>query len=91
MNNLIKKENIFFLISGGGRKNKILVDKIKKYLNHSKVNLFNIDDFGYNGDFIESQAFGYLAIRTYLNLPISFPETTRCKEPTIGGFIKKNF
>ena len=51
----------------------------------------NIDDFGFNGDFTESQAFGYLAIRSYLGLPISFPETTSCKDPTVGGEINKNF
>jgi len=40
-----------------------------------------------DGDFIESQAFGYLAIRSYLNLPISFPKTTRCKKPVSGGIV----
>ena len=35
-----------------------------------------IDDFGIDGDFVESQAFAYLAIRSYLDLPISFPKTT---------------
>ena len=40
---------------------------------------------------MESQAFAYLAIRSYLGLPISFPETTGCKEPTTGGVIVKNY
>ena len=44
-----------------------------------------------NGDFIESQAFSYLSVRTLLNFPISFPTTTNCKNPTIGGTINKNF
>ena len=42
-----------------------------------------------DGDFIESQAFAYLAVRSYLKLPISFPETTGCKKPTTGGKIIK--
>ena len=42
-----------------------------------------------DGDFVESQAFAYLATRSYLNLPISFPETTGCKKPSIGGVIVK--
>jgi anhydro-N-acetylmuramic acid kinase len=50
-----------------------------------------IDDYGVDGDFIESQAFAYLAIRSYLNLPISFPETTGVREPCTGGIIIKNF
>ena len=47
--------------------------------------------YNYDGDFIESQAFAYLAIRSYLSLPISFPSTTRCKKPISGGEIIKNF
>ena len=50
-----------------------------------------IDDYGIDGDFVESQAFGYLAIRSFLNLPISFPSTTRCKNPVTGGVMVKNF
>ena len=57
----------------------------------SKIIFYPIDKFGINGDFVESQAFGYLAIRTLLDLPITFPNTTSCKSPTSGGVIIKNF
>ena len=50
-----------------------------------------IDDHGVDGDYVESQAFAYLAIRSYLKLPISFPSTTGCQEPCTGGEIVKNF
>ena len=43
-----------------------------------------------DGDFVESQAFAYLAIRSYLKLPISFPETTYVNKPCTGGIIIKN-
>ena len=43
------------------------------------------------GDFVESQAFAYLAIRSYLKLPISFPFTTGVSWPCTGGVIVKNF
>ena len=52
-----------------------------------KVFLSSIDDYGIDGDFIESQAFAFLAIRTILELPISFPTTTGCAKPTVGGKI----
>ena len=55
------------------------------------LNITLIDKFGIDGDFVESQAFAYLAIRSYLKLPISFPETTGCKKPCTGGVIVKNF
>ena len=48
-----------------------------------------IDILKVDGDYIESQAFAFIAIRTYLKLPISFPSTTNCKLPTIGGTIIK--
>ena len=74
------------IICGGGRKNKFLVNKIEKKIN-KKLKL--IDHFGIDADFIESQAFAYLAIRSYLNLPISFPETTGVTVPSTGGIIIK--
>ena len=56
-----------------------------------EISLFPIEKIGIDGDFVESQAFGYLAIRSFLKLPISFPNTTRCKIPTSGGILVKNF
>ena len=90
--NTATDNKIKYLISGGGRKNIALLDYIKDNLdNKNSYVLDNIDKYGFNGDHIESQAFGYLAIRSFLNLPISFPATTGCKEPTIGGKLVENF
>ena len=72
------------VVCGGGRKNKFLFKRISKKLKYS---FQPIDNFGIDGDFIESQAFAYLAIRSYLKLPISFPETTGCLRPCTGGAI----
>ena len=76
------------LICGGGRKNKVLLKKIKENLNNN-INLKLIDDYKVNGDFVESQAFAYLAVRSILKLPISFPGTTGCKNPSLGGKLIK--
>ena len=75
------------IVCGGGRKNKFLLKRISKKLKYS---LQPIDNFGIDGDFVESQAFAYLAIRSYLKLPISFPETTGVKKSCTGGVIVKN-
>jgi|TARA_B100001063_G_C16717004_1_gene531290 anhydro-N-acetylmuramic acid kinase len=72
------------LLCGGGRKNKVLIKMIKKKLPNN-INLKLIDDYQINGDFVESQAFAFLAARSILSLPISFPSTTGCKTPTTGG------
>jgi len=83
---------IKFLVCGGGRKNDFLIQSIKDYLSQKKnISLNSIDDYNLDGDYIESQAFGYLAIRSFLNLPISFPKTTGCDVPTVGGKMVKNF
>jgi anhydro-N-acetylmuramic acid kinase len=83
---------IKFLVCGGGRKNDYLINSIENYLSHKKnISLNSIDDYSLNGDYIESQAFGYLAIRSFLNLPISFPKTTGCVTPTVGGKLADSF
>jgi len=79
------------LMCGGGRKNDFLIESINENLDRNKDILMNIDNYGFDGDFVEAQAFGYLSIRTFLDLPISFPKTTGCKVPTVGGIIVENF
>jgi anhydro-N-acetylmuramic acid kinase len=74
------------ILCGGGRKNNFLVERLKEENRVIKL----IDDYGIDGDFVESQAFAYLAIRSYLKIPISFPMTTGCSEPCTGGVIIKN-
>jgi anhydro-N-acetylmuramic acid kinase len=82
---------IKYLVCGGGRKNSVLIQTIKDYLVKKNISLVSIDDYDLNGDYIESQAFGYIAIRSFLNLPISYPKTTGCETPTVGGNLVKNF
>ena len=74
---------------GGGRKNKYLIESIKN--NFENISIESIDQYEIDGDYVESQAFAYLAIRSLLKLPISFPTTTGCKEPASGGVLTKNF
>ena len=50
----------------------------------------SLDDNNWNADAMEAQAFAYLAIRSYLEFPISFPSTTGCQKPCSGGQLVKN-
>ena len=87
-----QKNSITFLLCGGGRKNSNLINCIKNYIsNENNITLKFIDNYNLNGDYIESQAFGYLSIRSFLKLPISYPKTTGCELPTVGGKLIKNF
>ena len=88
--NLDKVTELNILICGGGRKNLFLFDSIKKKL-PSSMNFSLIDDYKIDGDFVESQAFAYLAIRSYLKKIISFPKTTNVERPCSGGVLIENY
>jgi anhydro-N-acetylmuramic acid kinase len=88
--NFEKDKVLNVLICGGGRKNSFLVNSIKNKI-PSNVNLCSIDDYKINGDFVESQAFAYLAIRSLLKKIISFPKTTNVKNSCTGGVLVKNY
>ena len=83
-----KKINIFnvskIILVGGGRKNLTLNDFLNKKFADIVVTAENI---GLDGDSMEAQAFAYLAVRCYLGLKITFPETTGVKEAKSGGVL----
>jgi len=88
--NFDKVKELNILICGGGRKNLSLINSIKDKL-PSNIKLLLIDDYKIDGDFIESQAFAYIAIRSFLKKIISFPKTTDVEKPCSGGVLIKNF
>ena len=88
--NFDKNKKVNVLISGGGRKNLSLMKGIKDKL-PSNVNFSPIDNYKIDGDFIESQAFAYLAIRSFLKKKISFPKTTNVNKSCHGGTIIENY
>ena len=77
------------ILTGGGRKNIFILDKLNEYYKDKKITVSLIDKYGFDGDLIESQMFGYLAIRSIKNLPISTPLTTGVKHPISGGILYK--
>ena len=92
LKHISQKKNILFLVCGGGRKNSNLISRLKNYISNEKnITLEIIDNYNLKGDYIESQAFAFLAIRSFLNLPISFSSTTGCKKFTVGGKLVENF
>ena len=85
-----KTNKINLLVCGGGRRNLTLIENIRNKLPNN-INLDLIDDYNINGDFIESQAFAYLAIRSLLKKEISFVKTTNVKKSCTGGILVKNY
>ena len=88
--NLDKDLELKILICGGGRKNLSLINNIKDKL-PLNMKLSLIDDYKINGDFVESQAFAYLAIRSYLKKIISLPKTTNVRNSCTGGVLVENY
>lgn len=72
------------IVCGGGRYNKATLWMLKE---HISAQIKTAEDVGWNGDAVEAEAFAYLAVRTKLGLPISFPMTTGAPHPITGGRI----
>jgi len=85
-----ENEKLLIIVCGGGRKNLSLIKSIRKRL-PKNISLKVIDDYKIDGDFIESQAFAYLAIRSMLKKEISYPKTTNVQNPCTGGILVKNY
>ena len=71
-----------WLITGGGRHNSFMMEELSKRLGFK---VMPVEDVGWNGDALEAQAFAFLAVRSLLNLPLSFPSTTGVPMELTGG------
>ncbi|MBP45525.1 MAG: anhydro-N-acetylmuramic acid kinase [Deltaproteobacteria bacterium] len=71
-----------WLVTGGGRRNKALMMELRHRL---KTEVKPVEEVGWQGDFLEAQAFGYLAVRSLKKLPLSLPSTTGVEQPMTGG------
>ena len=51
--------------------------------------VLSAEDAGWRGDFIEAEAFAYLAARSVKGLPLSLPSTTGVPHPMPGGRLHR--
>ncbi len=72
------------IIMGGGAKNHTIVQFLRSLL---PMEIENIAHYGVPENYVESQAFAFLAARRLQNLPISFPGTTGVAQPITGGIV----
>ena len=82
---LLRNKIELIILTGGGRKNLFIKKKLKTILKSKNIKVINIDNYGLNGNMIEAQMFGYLAIRSLKKLTISTPSTTGVQKPISGG------
>lgn len=74
------------LVTGGGRHNRALMTALAALL---PFPVSAVEAVGWNGDALEAQAFGYLAVRSLRGLPLSLPSTTGARRPTQGGRLHR--
>lgn len=79
---LLPQSPALWIVSGGGAHNPILLRMIQ---DKTTGVVKKAADFGWDGDAIEAQAWGFLAVRSYYGLPLSFPGTTGVHAPVSGG------
>ena len=75
-----------WIICGGGRHNPVLMEALRARLPGEVV---AAEEVGWRGDFLEAEAFAYLAVRSVKRLPLSLPSTTGVPRPMTGGVLHR--
>ena len=74
-----------WLVCGGGRHNPSIMAALRARLGA----VAPVEDVGWDGDALEAQCFGFLAVRVLRGLALSFPGTTGVGRPLPGGRIQE--
>ena len=74
------------LVTGGGRHNPVLMEMLQAALDCA---VMPVEAAGLDGDMLEAQAFGYLAVRVARGLPTSCPGTTGVRAAVSGGVVSR--
>ena len=75
-----------WIVGGGGAKNRTLMAMLERLL---EAEVMNADAIGWSSDFLEAQAFAYLALRSLEGLPLTYPTTTGVSAPVTGGIVSE--
>lgn len=76
-----EKPDVWY-VCGGGRHNPALMEGLQKTLN---APVLSGDSLGWNGDALEAECFGFLAVRVLRQLPLSAPNITGAPDFLPGG------
>ena len=78
------------VLSGGGAYNRAIIKVLEELTQKYGIITLTAQSLGLSTDFIEAEAWAYLAIRSIYNLPITFPTTTGCLTPLSGGRLVRH-
>ncbi len=73
-----------WIVVGGGVRNPTILGMLSERL---AVPVVTGEVVGWASDFIEAQAFGFMAVRSVRGLPLTFPTTTGIAAPLSGGTL----
>lgn len=74
------------VVAGGGAHNPTLLRMLAE---RTGARVRPAGEIGLSTDFLEAQAFAYLAVRSLRGLPLTFPGTTGVAAPTPGGVLAR--
>jgi anhydro-N-acetylmuramic acid kinase len=74
------------VVCGGGSHNRTMLAMLAE---RSGLQTATAAELGWAGDFIEAEAFAFLAARSIAGLPLSFPTTTGVPRPMPGGIVAR--
>ena len=75
-----------WIVSGGGTHNPHMMEGLRRVLG---PDMMTADMAGFSSDFMEAQAFAYLAVRRLKKLPSTYPGTTGAADPVVGGMVAR--
>ena len=78
------------VVSGGGVHNGAIMKSLKQLTQKNGIIILTARSLGLCSDFLEAEAWAYLAIRSIYQLPITFPTTTGCDRPRSGGKLARH-
>jgi anhydro-N-acetylmuramic acid kinase len=76
-----------FIVAGGGIRNPVLMRMLAERV--APAGVTTADAVGWSADSLEAQGFAYLAVRSLMGLPLSFPTTTGVPHPMPGGVVAR--
>jgi anhydro-N-acetylmuramic acid kinase len=81
------EEPQLWIVCGGGRRNRAIMADLAGRVQHAVV---PAEAVGFDGDSLEAEAWGYLAVRSVKGLAITFPGTTGVAQPVTGGRLARS-
>ena len=78
----LPEQPLHWFVCGGGRHNPTLMQRLSEKLCGT---VQPVEALGWDGDALEAECFGFLAVRSLRGLPLSLPATTGVPFPMPGG------